>query len=244
MLSKFIHGWLPTGSKRALAAQGDSTCPHCTDLKTTDHLLECNNPKIARGVRMTFLASKIYHAKRGKPISHIFVAYLHHVLNNSTSAQFEIIYPSHITFNTRARIKAAVDIQTKIGCSPTLRGYLTKRWSEVILSDPEQEMTESQSQNWTKNAISQIWSLVLKTWEEWNETLHRGQHEDIVHSAYDEKFKQLYLKQHTIHTRDSHLFSQFLPDLMKANLGKKKKFLEKPDFLFEESARMAQKGQK
>jgi hypothetical protein len=60
MITKFIHAWLPMGSRRraVILSKGSTSVPHCKELETTEHLLTCNNSKMKhnRGLRMNFLS--------------------------------------------------------------------------------------------------------------------------------------------------------------------------------------------
>ena len=53
----------------------------------------------------------------------------------------------------------------------------------------------------------------------------------------------LYAQQYDIFLRDRYLFHQPQEDPLRSKLGSKRRFLEKAKFLFEESAKMARKGQ-
>ena len=46
MITKFIHGWLPTGYRRALKSNRSTSCPHFKEFEATEHLLTCNNSKM------------------------------------------------------------------------------------------------------------------------------------------------------------------------------------------------------
>ena len=41
MLTKFIHGWLPTGARKFLTMKETSEFPHCKAFENTEHLLLC-----------------------------------------------------------------------------------------------------------------------------------------------------------------------------------------------------------
>ena len=93
-------------------------------------------------------------------------------------------------------------------------------------------------------AISQLWGLASKAWEEQNHALRKDKNATIAQSEMDVKFQEYYHNQQTISTRDVQLFTQPLQDLLRARLGTKRRFLEKAAFLYEDSARMAKSCQR
>ena len=105
-ITKFIHGWLPTGSRRAIISKGSISCPHCKDFETTEHLLACNNSKIKynRGLRKTFLDSQLRkQVPGGHHITHVLMAYVHHLISNQSPA---LAIPSRN--NSSGTAKAAI----------------------------------------------------------------------------------------------------------------------------------------
>ena len=46
MITKFIHGWLLTGYRRALISNRSTSCPHFKEFEATEHILTCNNSKM------------------------------------------------------------------------------------------------------------------------------------------------------------------------------------------------------
>ena len=67
----------------------------------------------------------------------------------------------------------------------------------------------------------------------------------MVDGESDVRITALYAQQYEICLclQDRHLFQQLLEDLLKSNLGSKQRFSEKAEFLFEELAQKARKGQ-
>ena len=113
-----------------------------------------------------------------------------------------------------------------------------------MLTALDQDITLAQAQKWTVVVISQLWGLASIAWEERNHALHKDKNATIAQSEMDVKFQEYYHNQQTISTRDVHLFTQPLQDLIRARLGTKRRILEKAAFLFEDSARMAKSDQR
>ena len=92
---------------------------------------------------MTFFDSQLRKVPGGHHITHVvFVAYIHHLLSNQSSA-FAIPHGNNSSGTAKAAIIKAVSNQQQIGKVLTLRGYLTKTWSEAMLTDLDQDITSS-----------------------------------------------------------------------------------------------------
>ena len=74
-----------------------------------------------------------------------------------------------------------------------------------MLTDPHQDITSSQAQNWTMMAISQLWGLASKAWEEQDHALHKATNAAIAQSEMDVKIQEYYHNQHNISTKVVHL---------------------------------------
>ena len=101
-----------------------------------------------------------------------------------------------------------------------------------MLTDLVQDITLAQAQKWTMVAISQLWGLASKAWEERNHALHKDKNATIAQSEMDVKIQEYYHNQQTISTRDVHLFTQPLQDLLRARLGTKRRICKRqPSYL-------------
>ena len=80
IVTKYIHGWLPTGNRRKLIHIGDFSCPHCSLKETNEHLILCKHRK-TEYTRNIYLTSKMNTSKVGKDISQIWLDYLSHIIN-------------------------------------------------------------------------------------------------------------------------------------------------------------------
>ena len=86
IVTKYIHGWLPTGDRRKLIHNGDFSCPHCSLKETNEHLILCKHRKTEYTRNMyltTTMRSKMNTSKVGKDISQIWLDYLSHIINTS-----------------------------------------------------------------------------------------------------------------------------------------------------------------
>jgi len=113
-----------------------------------------------------------------------------------------------------------------------------------MLTALDQDITLAQAQKWTMVVISQLWGLASIAWEERNHALHKDKNATIAQSEMDVNIQKYYCNRHFISTREVHLFTQPLQDLLRARLGTKRRFLEKAAFLYEDSARMAKSCQR
>ena len=93
--TKFIHGWLPTSSRRVLIEKGRAECPHCNQVEDTDHLFLCQKPKIEnqRNLSITFFfAAQIYRVSReGKLVMLVFIEYFKYLLTGN-NAEFQPVF--------------------------------------------------------------------------------------------------------------------------------------------------------
>ena len=81
-------------------------------------------------------------------------------------------------------------------------------------------------------AISQLWGLASKAWEERNHALQKDKNATIAQFEMDVKIQEYYHNQQTISTRDVHLFTQPLQDLLRARLGTKRRICKRqPSYL-------------
>ena len=98
------------------------------------------------------------------------------------------------------------------------------------------DTTPSTARRWKVGATIQLWTLASKAWESLSSTKRSSNAHIAQQSDLDAVVRtKMYAQQHVICISDSHLFQHPLPDLLRASLGVKRRFLEKAEFLLKEA---------
>ena len=176
IVTKYIHGWLPTGNCRKLIHNRDFSCPHCSLKATNEHLILCKHRKTeyTRNMYLTTMCSKMNTSKVGKDISQIWLDYLSHIINTS-GQPFRLCCAPCTTERTKSILWRTIRLQDKLGVKLTPRGYLNEHWVSAVHSsrDKPSSPTPEECRQWSKLATNQIWSIVIRVWGERNESLHK-----------------------------------------------------------------------
>ena len=176
IVTKYIHGWLPTGDRRKLIHNGDFSCPRCSLKETNEHLILCKHKKTeyTRNTHLTTMHSKMNTSKVGKDISQIWQDYLSHIIN-TLGRSFQLWCAPCTTERTKSILRKEISLQDKLGVKLTLKGYLKKHWISAFQSsrDDPSSPTPEECRQWSKLATNQIWSLVIRVWGEQNKSLHK-----------------------------------------------------------------------
>ena len=198
IVTKYIHGWLPTGDRRKLIHNGDFSCPHCSLKETNEHLILCKHRKTeyTRNMYLTTIRSKMNTSKVGKDISQIWLDYLSHTIINTSGQPFQLCCAPCTTERTKSILRRAISLLDKLGVKLTLRGYLNKHWVSAVHSsrDEPSSPTPEECRQWSKLATNQIWSIEIRVWGERNESFHKEKNHTIAHSEINAKITT-YLQQ-------------------------------------------------
>jgi Reverse transcriptase (RNA-dependent DNA polymerase) len=245
MLTKYLHGWLPVGTRRKMIHQGDDSCPHCSGPENNEHLLLCPNRQIMyhRNIQLTACASKLSSVNIGQDITQIWMSYIHHLLQQKTPS-FTLANDIKLSNRTRYLVNQALLHQDKLGKALTLRGYMSNLWPRAVQSSTDgAPITNEMCNRWSQIAISQLWSMVYMAWTTRNTALHNATHTTLAQSALDAAIHKAYRTQDEMCIRDHHLFNTPLPDMQNAPKGKKLRFLERANYIIAASKAFLLKGQ-
>jgi hypothetical protein len=239
-ITKYLHGWLPVGTRRKLIHQGDDSCPHCSGPENNEHLLLCTNRKITY---LTAFAGKLSSVNVGQAITQIWMSYIHHLLQQRTST-FKLANELEISTKTRTIVTQALLHQEAIGRTLTLRGYMSNMWPQAVQSSTDGvHITQDICNRWSQTATSQLWSMVCMAWSERNTVLHNATNTILAQSALDAAIHKAYSTRDEMCIRDHHIFQTTLPEMQKAQKGKKLRFLERAQYVIEASKALLRKGQ-
>ena len=77
-IAKFIHGWLPCGTRRKMIEQGKDECPYCGFLEQNEHMLLCQNTKAVyhQGGRVTAMTTQLHQHQGGQATTTIWIGIL------------------------------------------------------------------------------------------------------------------------------------------------------------------------
>lgn len=222
MLSKFVHGWLPTGAIRALTTKGSYECPHCGPYKSTENLLMCHPPniKFTRERRLTQFSSQMNQLKYGKTITPILVHYLTYVLHN-LDGLLQRKLQSGYNRGRKTANQSGVKSTTPNRQNSDSLGIFSNRWGSSAILEESEERTVAMAHKWTATAsMMQTWALAttpasMGARTEANNVLHNNEkNQRIVVSAMDERIMVLYNKQDEICIRDNHQIKHPLKKLL------------------------------
>ena len=164
-IAKFIHGWLPCGTRRKMIEQGKDECPYCGFLEQNEHMLLCQNTKAVyhQGGRVTAMTTQLHRHQGGQATTTFWIGLLKHIMQ---AKQGQYIPKSLQTSQTLQKkiLHEAVEHQLELGAKLTLRGYLSRKWIiELSTSTGQNLTTEQNGHKWARTAISQFWKVTAQS---------------------------------------------------------------------------------
>jgi len=81
-IAKFIHGWLPCGTRRKMIEQGKDKCPYCGFLEQNEHMRLRQNTKAVyhQGGRVTAMTTQLRRHQGGQATTSIWMGLLKHIM--------------------------------------------------------------------------------------------------------------------------------------------------------------------
>ena len=85
MITKYIHGWLPTGTRSKLIHNGEDSCPQCKCQETNEHIITCRSPKAryTMGIRLSVMANAIQKRRSGTKVTPVKLDNIRHLMSNN-----------------------------------------------------------------------------------------------------------------------------------------------------------------
>lgn len=160
-----------------MTVKGKFALPDHQELETTKHImLTCKNKKFEddRSLRFTFFLLQLNKTRTGDIITLILDGYTANLICTPTDELLYGLSPPDTSSTMRKAMSQAIESQNFTGRIITLRGHLSIQWGNAIVSYLEDtDAPTHQAETWIVEAITQIWLLASKAWEERNSVLTR-----------------------------------------------------------------------
>lgn len=195
---KFVHGWLPTQSRKF--KEGDSASPRCrlcsAMVEDNIHLWSCSHDAMVQ-LQQKFLAytAKSIQEQADSELANLLeLAVTESAANSSWTPRYEY---------TSKEWQPGVQSQNKIGWQQLLSGRISRGLIAAVddhYKNLGMNSMQFNGERWARNLIKTLWDITLELWKTRNDQLnkhdvnskiamHRERLEQKVHRYYEYKDK-------------------------------------------------------
>jgi hypothetical protein len=207
---KTLYGWNNTGQQRKkLAPSASAACPICyCPEETQEHVFQCQaaSAKVIRYNALVKLRSSVVTKSGGSQTWSVLGQCIEIWLEQNRNPTDRDVR-GKLTLQLEECLRRAIAEQTAIGWKYAIRGILSRSWTQSQAI--ERGVTIAQArQLWLYQVLRAQWLFTHTMWTHRNDCLHKKSlaSSKIKESAWDDKIRNLYEKQHRFACIDRRLF--------------------------------------